>query len=103
MLEVSKKVKQLMEQYEADFIETFHWFHQHPEMSFKEYETTAYIKGQLENLGIEIQDIGLETGVVGLLRGGSDGPCIAPRADIDALPVTEKTGLLQHPSVDKGG
>ena len=96
MLEVSKKVKQLMEQYEADFIETFHWFHQHPEMSFKEYETTAYIKEQLESLGIEILDIGLETGVVALLKGAEEGPCIALRADIDALPVMEESTSEVH-------
>lgn len=96
MSEVAKKVTQLMEQYEPEFIETFHWLHQHPEMSFKEYETTAYIKEQLTAMGIEILDIGLETGVVGLLKGSQEGPCIALRADIDALPVMEEASGEVH-------
>lgn len=58
--------------------------HAHPELSFEEKRTSAIIRAQLEKLGIEILDLGLETGVVGLLRGRGDAT-IALRADIDAI------------------
>lgn len=101
MSEVSKKVTTLMEQYETEFIDMFRHLHQHPEMSFEEYETTAYIKEKLTGWGIEIQNLGLETGVVGLLKGSEDGPCIALRADIDALPVLEES-TCEFPSLTPG-
>jgi len=85
-----------MMHYEQEFIRDYTWLHQHPELGFKEYETTAYIKNRLENMGIEIQDIGLETGVVGLLKGREEGPCIALRADIDALAVIEESSSMIH-------
>ena len=58
--------------------------HAHPELSFEEKRTSAIIRAQLEKLGMEILDLGLETGVVGLLRGRGDAT-IALRADIDAI------------------
>lgn len=67
-----------------------HRLHKDPELSFKEFRTTAFIKQFLVDLGIEIIDWGGETGVVGLLRGANPGPVAALRADIDALPVQEE-------------
>ena len=64
--------------------------HQNPELSFEEYETSKYIKNKLDELGIENQIIG-KTGVVGLIGKGEK--CVALRADIDALPIEEETGL----------
>jgi amidohydrolase len=64
--------------------------HQNPELSFEEYETSKYIKNKLDDLGIENQIIG-KTGVVGLI--GKGDKCVALRADIDALPIEEETGL----------
>ena len=64
--------------------------HANPELSFKEYNTSKYIKSVLDDLGIENKTIG-ETGIVGLI--GMGNKCIALRADIDALPITEETGL----------
>lgn len=58
--------------------------HAHPELSFEEKRTSAIIKEELEHLGIEVLDLGLETGVVGLLRGRGE-KTIALRADIDAI------------------
>lgn len=91
MREIEGKVRQKMEEYDFIFKEDLRWFHENPEESFKEYDTTAYIRQRLEELGIEIQDIGLETGCIALLKGAEEGPCIALRADIDALPVTEES------------
>jgi len=67
-------------------------FHKHPELGLQEHRTTAVIRGELEQLGIEILDLGLETGVIGLIRGGRPGQTVALRADIDALAVQEETG-----------
>ncbi len=64
-------------------------FHAHPELAFEEQRTTAKLAELLENMGIAVQRFEDHTGVVGLLSGIGDGPTIALRADIDALPVTE--------------
>ena len=68
-----------------------HYIHQHPEVSENEYETTAYIKEHLRNLGIKPLDYPLPTGVIAEIGHGE--PVIALRADIDALPIQEKTNL----------
>ena len=67
--------------------------HRHPELSLKEFWTTDYLKKELTAMGVEIVDWGGETGVVGLLRGARPGKCVALRADIDALPIEEKSGV----------
>ena len=67
----------------------YQYFHRHPELSMKEYQTSDHIAAILMELGIELIETGLDTGVAGILRGGQDGPCIALRADIDALPIQE--------------
>lgn len=68
--------------------------HQNPELSLKEFETTALIRRELESYGIPILDSGLETGLIAEIRGNKpgQGKTAAVRADIDALPVQEKTG-----------
>lgn len=68
-------------------------FHQYPELSNREFKTGAYIAEHLKKLGLEVQYPVAKTGVVGLLRTGKPGPVIALRADIDALPVTERVDL----------
>lgn len=68
-----------------------HYLHQHPEILENEFETTAFIKKHLKDLGIEPLDYPLKTGVIAEI--GSGQPIIALRADIDALPIVEKTGL----------
>lgn len=81
--------EKLKEQYEQELIEIRRHLHMNPELSLKEFKTTKFIKDKLTALGIEIIDMGLETGLVGLLRGSQDGPTIALRGDIDALPIQE--------------
>ncbi|NLQ38623.1 amidohydrolase [Streptococcus mutans] len=68
-----------------------HYLHQHPEISENEFETTTFIKKHLKDLGIEPLAYPLKTGVIAEI--GSGQPIIALRADIDALPIIEKTGL----------
>ncbi|RPG29961.1 MAG: amidohydrolase [Gammaproteobacteria bacterium TMED92] len=68
-------------------------FHQHAELSNREFRTAKVIAAHLRALDLEVTTGVAKTGVVGLLRGGKPGPVLALRADMDALPVVEKTGL----------
>ncbi len=67
--------------------------HEHPELSNREYRTAKLVAAHLTDLGLEVTTGISNTGVVGLLRGGKPGPVVALRADMDALPVVEQTGL----------
>ena len=74
-------------------IEWRHDIHENPELGNREFRTSNKVKVHLESLGIEVESGIAYTGVVGLIRGGKPGPTVALRADMDALPVEEKTGL----------
>ena len=78
---------------EARVIETRRDIHQNPELGFLEKRTAALVAKRLRSLGIEVREGVGQTGVVGVLRGGKPGRTVALRADMDALPVTEQTGL----------
>ena len=67
--------------------------HEYPELSNREHKTAALVASHLESLGLDVETGIAHTGVVGLLRGAKDGPVVALRADMDALPVVEQTGL----------
>ncbi|MGN4445238.1 M20 peptidase aminoacylase family protein [Bacillus cereus group sp. MYBK79-1] len=67
--------------------------HEHPELSYEEFETTKAIKNWLEEKSITIINSSLETGVIAEISGNNSGPIIAIRADIDALPIQEETNL----------
>ena len=67
--------------------------HANPELSNREFRTAALVAEHLESLGIEVRRGIAHTGVVGILKGGKPGPVVALRADMDALPVVEQTGL----------
>ncbi len=80
-------------------VETRRHLHRHPELSFQEYQTSAFIQQRLAELGIPFRQVA-GTGVVAHI--GSGDRCVALRADIDALPMTEETGLpyaSEHPGV----
>ena len=76
-------------------------FHKHPELSFKEFRTSKIVAEKLNNFGIETKKNIGKTGVVGILKGEKNGPTIALRADMDALPIQE-TNELSYKSVNKG-
>ncbi|MBL7854522.1 MAG: amidohydrolase [Cyclobacteriaceae bacterium] len=78
---------------EKKVIEWRRHIHQNPELSNREFKTGAYIAEHLRKLGLEVQHPVAKTGVLGILRTGKPGPVIALRADIDALPVTERNSL----------
>jgi amidohydrolase len=67
--------------------------HEHPELSNRETRTAKLVADELKHLGLEVQTGIAHTGVVGFLKGGRPGPTVAIRADMDALPVTEKTDV----------
>lgn len=94
------QLSELKRLYEYELIDFRRDLHMNPELSFEEFRTTKKIKDKLISLGIEIIDIGLETGVVGLLRGKSDGPTIALRGDIDALPIQELNDIPYKSKID---
>ncbi len=68
-------------------------FHQHPELSNREVRTAKIVAGHLRRLGLSVETGIAHTGVVGLLKTGQPGPTIALRADMDALPVVERTDV----------
>ena len=82
-----------IEQNKEDLLNIRHQIHRHPETAFEEIETTKLIKKVLDDAGIENHPNGDSTGVIGLIHGAKEGPVLAIRADIDALPIKENTGL----------
>jgi len=78
---------------ESKVIEWRRDFHQNPELSNREFKTAEKIAAHLKALGLEVQTGVAHTGVVGLLKGDHPGKVLALRADIDALPVSERADL----------
>ena len=78
---------------EPKVIEWRRHFHQFPELSNWEFKTAEKIAEHLTNLGLVVKTAVAHTGVVGLLKGGKPGPVVALRADMDALPVTERVDV----------
>ena len=68
-------------------------FHQHPELSNREQRTAGVVAEELRRMGLQPQTGIAHHGVVAVIKGGKPGPRIALRADMDALPVAERTGL----------
>ncbi|MEJ2514442.1 MAG: amidohydrolase [Gammaproteobacteria bacterium] len=78
---------------EPKLIEWRRDLHANPELSNREFRTSARVADHLKSLGLEVRTGIAHTGVAGLLVGDPSGPTVALRADMDALPVTEQTGL----------
>lgn len=87
------KIDKQAKEIETKMIQWRRDFHQNPELSNREFKTAAKVAEHLKALGIEVQTGVAHTGVVGILKGGKPGPVIALRADMDALPVTERNSL----------
>lgn len=89
-MDIQKKIKSLTEQLYQEMIATRRHLHQHPEVSYKEFETTKFIKSKLDELSIPYESP-LETGCIGIIKGGiKSDRVIALRADIDALAMDEE-------------
>lgn len=89
----SDAVAEAAQRLRADVVAWRRDFHQHPELGNRETRTAARVAEHLRSLGLEPNTGIATTGVTAVLRGGRPGPRIALRADMDALPVTERTGL----------
>jgi amidohydrolase len=87
------KVDELSASIEPKVIAWRRDIHEHPELSNRETRTAKLVAEQLKRMGLEVQTGVAHTGVVGFLKGGRPGPTVAIRADMDALPVTEKTDV----------
>ncbi|HEV2413630.1 MAG TPA: M20 family metallopeptidase [Candidatus Dormibacteraeota bacterium] len=83
-----------------DVVDLRRYFHKHPEVSFSEHETTRYLTERLRELGLDLEDSPTETGVVALLDTGRPGKTVMLRADIDALPIHEESGVDFHSRID---
>ena len=87
---LKEKIRQLARQYAPDFISIRHHLHAHPELSYQEFKTSAFVQQKLSSAGIPYR-VMAETGVVGLIEGRNPGKrVIALRADMDALPIREE-------------
>ncbi|RZG78090.1 amidohydrolase [Acinetobacter sp. WCHAc060025] len=86
-------VKDAVIKTEPQTIQLRHQIHQHPELGNMEFNTSKLVQKELKSYGIEVKTGYAKTGVVGVLKGALPGPVMALRADMDALPVEEKTGL----------
>ncbi|MBS5984244.1 MAG: amidohydrolase [Clostridium butyricum] len=83
----------ILENLKEELIGLFHEFHRYPELSNEEFETTKKIKELLGQVDIEVLDLPLKTGLVAQVKGNPNGPVVAIRCDIDALPIIEETSL----------
>ena len=95
-------IRKLAREQEANVLAWRHWLHAHPELSCEERETTAFIVEHLREMGIEVQTFPDIQGCIATIRGAEDGATVMLRADIDALPIQEATGLpfaSEHPGV----
>ena len=86
-------IRQLVNAHKELIINTRQDLHQIPETGYTEEKTSAYVAAYLEREGLEVQTGIAQFGVVGLLQTGKPGPTVMIRADMDALPLKEETGL----------
>jgi amidohydrolase len=90
---LQQKIKSLAKEYKQEFIDVRHHLHAHPELSYQEFETSAFVQRKLKELGISFT-VMAGTGVVALIEGkNSSSRVIALRADMDALPIHEENNI----------
>jgi amidohydrolase len=90
---LQQKIKSLAQEYKQEFIDVRHHLHAHPELSYQEFETSAFVQRKLKELGISFT-VMAGTGVVALIEGkNSSSRVIALRADMDALPIHEENNI----------
>lgn len=86
----ASQIQSIAASLQNDLVSTRRHLHMHPELSFHEYETSAYVASRLKEMGIHFQEKVAGTGLVGIIEGKNPGKrCVALRADMDALPIEE--------------
>ncbi len=88
-----EQIDQAAADVQPQVVEWRRWFHQNPELSNREFNTAARIAEILRGMGIDPRTGIAGTGLMAIIEGGLPGPLVAIRTDMDALPVTEQTGL----------
>jgi amidohydrolase len=102
MAALTQKIKDLVEEDFSEIKNNREYLHSYPELSFVEYETAKYVKQLLKHYGIEEIEEKCNTGIIAHIKGKNpDKRIIALRADLDALPIQEKTGA-KYQSKHKG-
>lgn len=102
-MEIKNKVKQLAKDQLTELVNIRRHIHMHPELSFHEHETAKYIEEQLDKIGITDRKRMADTGIVALIKGKNpEKKTFALRADIDALPITEKNNDKPYRSQNEG-
>lgn len=86
-------VKEVAAQYSDYQIEMRRYFHSHPEVSDKEFNTSDVVKKELDKIGVPWKKCGMETGILATVKGAKPGKTILIRGDMDALTVKEETDL----------
>lgn len=94
------KINQTIEEHFSEMVEIRRYLHQHPELSFKEYKTAAFIANYYDKLGIPYRKNVGGNGVIATLTGGLPGKTIAFRADFDALPIHDEKDVPYRSQVD---
>src|SRR3954468_6038369 len=98
---LKEKIKLLADKYRQEFIGVRRYLHAHPELSYKEFETSEYVQRKLADYNIPFE-IKATTGIVALIEGKNPGSrVIALRADMDALPISEENEV-EYKSVNEG-
>ena len=92
--DIGSAIGRLAREAEPGLVEIRRELHAHPELAFEEHRTAGLIARELTRMGIEHQTGVGQTGVVGTIQGGRPGPTLIIRADMDALPIHEQTGLV---------
>ena len=101
-MNIKERIQKLSQEYYEDIQTIRRHLHKHPELSFQEFNTSGFIIEKLSESGIPFQKGFLKTGILGIIKGKNPAnKTIALRADIDALPINEKTNL-EFQSVNKG-
>ena len=90
---IYKKIESLSGKIENEVIRWRHHIHQNPELSNREFNTAKYVATHLKKLGLDVTENVAHTGVVAVLNGDKPGKTVALRADMDALPVTERVDI----------
>jgi amidohydrolase len=88
-----ERLDRLAAEAQTQVVEWRRWFHQNPELSNREFNTSARVAEILTEMGLEPRTGIAGTGIVAIIEGGKPGPLVALRSDMDGLPVTEQTGL----------
>ncbi|MFT4682085.1 MAG: amidohydrolase, partial [Flavobacteriales bacterium] len=89
-MKLKERIQELAKANHENVVGIRHHLHAHPELSFKEFETSKFVAKELERVGVEFETGYVETGIVALIKGRNpESKITALRADLDALPINE--------------